>query len=68
MAANFRKEVTSTVLWLLNDKIKVQCYKVTPYQSGNQFFVTFERIIPMKDAENYEISMAEKNQEDISFQ
>lgn len=68
VAANFRKEVTSTVLWLMNFKIKVQCFKVTPYQLGEQLLVNFEQIIPMKDAEEYVINMAEKTQEDISIQ
>jgi len=34
VAANFRKEVTSTVMWLMNYNIKIQCLKVTPYQFG----------------------------------
>ena len=68
VAANFRKEVTSTVLWLMNFKIKVQCFKVTPYQLKEQLLVNFEQIIPMKDAEEYVINMAEKTQEDISIQ
>ena len=35
---------------------------------GDQLLVNFEQIIPMKDAEEYSISMAEKTQEDISSQ
>lgn len=68
VAANFRKEVTSTVLWLMNYKLKIQCFKVTPYQLEDQLFLNFEQIIPMEDAEEYIISMAEKNQDDISIQ
>jgi hypothetical protein len=68
VAANFRKEVTSTVLWLMNYKIKAQCFKVTPYQLGEKLVVNFEQIIPMKEAEDYVINMAEKNQEDITVQ
>ena len=67
IAANFRKEVTSTVLWLMNYKLKIQCFKVTPYQFDEQLFLNFEQIIPMKDAEEYVISMAEKNQDDFSI-
>lgn len=68
VAANFRKEVTSTVLWLMNYKLKIECFKVTPYQLEDQLFLNFEQIIPMKDAEEYVISMAEKNQADINIQ
>lgn len=31
VAANFRKEVSSTALWLLGQGISIQCFKVTPY-------------------------------------
>jgi hypothetical protein len=69
VAANFRKEVTSTVLWLMNYKLRIQCFKVTPYAlSEDEIFLTFEQIIPMKDSEEYMISMAAKTQADISIQ
>jgi len=68
VAGNFRKEVTSTVLWLMNYKVRIQCFKVTPFQHGDQLFLNVEQIIPMKEAEEYSISMAEKTQEDINSQ
>lgn len=64
VAANFRKEVTSTVFWLLNYNLKIQCFKVRPYSLEGQLFLNIEQIIPMKDAEDYLIKMAEKAQED----
>jgi hypothetical protein len=68
VAGSFRKEVTSTVLWLLNYKIKMQCFKATPFALDNQLFLTLEQIIPTKDAEDYTISMVDKAQEDLSTQ
>lgn len=68
VAGSFRKEVTSTVLWLLNFKIKMQCFKVTPFALGDQLFLTLEQIIPTKDAEDYTIRMVDKAQEDQSTQ
>lgn len=68
IAGNFRKEVTSTVLWLMNYNLRIQCFKVTPYQYLDQFFLNVEQIIPMKEAEEYSIRMAEKTQDDISSQ
>lgn len=68
VAGSFRKEVTSTVLWLLNYKIRIQCFKVTPFALGEQLFLTLEQIIPTKGAEDYTISMADKAQEDFSTQ
>lgn len=68
IAANFRKEVTSTVLWLMNFKIRLQCFKVTPYTFGDQLFLNFDQILPVKDAQEYSISMASKAQEEIETQ
>lgn len=66
VAANFRKEVTSTALWLMSHKIKIQCFKVTPYEFNGQFFLTLDQIIPTKDAQDYVISMTNKVQEEYS--
>lgn len=69
VAANYRKEVTSTVMWLLlKYKLRIQCFKATPYKFGDQFFLNIEQIIPVKEAEDYTIRMAEKAQEDSTSQ
>jgi hypothetical protein len=68
IAANFRKEVTSTVLWLLNYKLRIQCFKVAPCSMGDQLFLNVEQIIPMQDAEEYVISMAAKTQDEVEVQ
>lgn len=68
VAGNFRKEVTSTVLWLMNYNLRIQCFKATPYSLGEQLFLNIEQIIPMKEVEEYSINMAEKTLEDISSQ
>lgn len=68
VANEFRKEVTSTILWLLNYKLKIQCFKVTPFALEDQMFLTMDQIIPQKDTEDYVIKMADKNHEEISTQ
>ncbi|MBD3305296.1 DUF4268 domain-containing protein [candidate division KSB3 bacterium] len=68
VAAQFRKEVTSTVLWLMNYKLRIQCFRVTPYEMGDQLFLNVEQIIPTKDAEDYMIGIAEKVQDDLETQ
>lgn len=64
----FRKEVTSTIMWLLNYGIQIQCFKTTPYSHDENLFLNIEQILPMKEAEEYSISMAEKTQENINSQ
>ncbi|PVX52465.1 uncharacterized protein DUF4268 [Balneicella halophila] len=68
VAANFRKEVTSSVLWLLNFKVRLQCFKVTPFAYGEQLFLNFEQILPTKETEDFSISISTKAQEEIEVQ
>mgnify|MGYP000848136530 CR=1 FL=1 len=64
VAGKFRKEVTSTVMWMLNHGIKAQCFKVTPYEYNHQVLLDMEQIIPVKEAEDYIIKMADKTREE----
>lgn len=64
IAANFRKEVTSTVMWLMNYNIKIQCFKATPYKLDEKLLLNIEQIIPIKDAEDYMISQFAKSKAD----
>lgn len=60
VAANFRKEVTSSALWLRNFGIDICCIKVSPYIYNGKVMVEFDQIIPIKEAEEYTIKIAEK--------
>lgn len=68
ISANFRKEVTSTVLWLMKFKIQLQCFKATPFELNGQNFLTLDQIIPTKDAQDYIISMNSKAQEEFNIE
>jgi hypothetical protein len=60
VAAKFRKEVTSTVLWLLRYNIRLQCFKATPYGMGDDLFLQLEQIIPTPEAAEFMIGINEK--------
>ena len=65
VAANFRKEVTSTVLWLRNyHGVDITCIKVTPYEDGDKVYLDVEQIIPMQDIGDYQIRLTAKKQEE----
>lgn len=68
IAGEFRKEVTSTVLWLLNYGLRLQCFKATPFRLNEQLFLKMEQIIPIKEAEDFVISMANKSREEVGTQ
>ena len=64
VAANFRKEVTSTALWLLGQGISIQCFKVTPYALGEQLLINIDQIIPTPEAKELMIGINAKEAEE----
>lgn len=63
IAANFRKEVTSTVLWLLEHGIDARCFKVVPYSFSDTLFIDIQQVIPTPEAADFMIGMADKETE-----
>ena len=68
IAANFRKEVTATVLWLLGHGVRAQCFRVVPYSFGDELFIDLKQIIPTPEAADFMIGMAAKDSEEKSLQ
>ena len=66
VAGSFRKEVTSTALWMLNHGLRIQCFQASLFDNEGEILLDIEQIIPIKGAEEYMISMADKAKEDES--
>ncbi|QGT78184.1 DUF4268 domain-containing protein [Guyparkeria halophila] len=66
VAAHYRKEVTNTVLWLSQFGIACQCFKITPYQAGEELFLNVEQIIPTPESSEFMIGMVAKEAEEKS--
>ena len=64
VAANFRKEVTATVLWLIGHGVRAQCFRVLPYSFGEELLIDLQQIIPTPEAADYMIGMAAKESEE----
>lgn len=64
VAASFRKEVTSTVMWLMNHNVNIKCIKVTPFKFDKDIFLDTEQIIPIKDIEDLVIKINMKKQDE----
>jgi hypothetical protein len=64
VANNYRKEVTSTVLWLLNHEIQVQCFRATPFSMGDEMLLQIEQIIPLPETNEFMIDSKEKEKEE----
>jgi len=66
VAANFRKEVTSTVLWLEEHNVEIKCIKVTPYLDGDKLCLDTEQILPMQDVGDYQIRRIAKERDEVA--
>lgn len=67
VANNYRKEVTSTVLWLLDHDIKIKCFKATPYSLNDELFLQIDQIIPVPETAEFMIDMKEKVKEEVKI-
>lgn len=66
VAREFRKEVTSAVLWARKFRMQIQCIKVIPYIFNDQLLLDTEQIIPVKDVADITISLEDKAQDEIA--
>lgn len=65
VAGSYRKEVTSTVMWLLNNGIDITCFKAVPFLFKEDILLDFKQIIPLKEAEEFMIKIAAKQKEEV---
>lgn len=63
IANNYRKEVTSTAMWLLKHDIQLQCFRATPYSMSEELFLQIEQIIPLPETKEFMIDAKEKEKE-----
>lgn len=57
---DFSRELTSSILWLIEKRVDVTCYRMTAYLLDDRLLVDFQRIIPLKEAEDYQIKVRNK--------
>ncbi len=59
-SAEFSKELTSSVLWLLDHGVDVRCVRLKPYSLAGHTLVDVQQIIPLPEVEEYQIQIREK--------
>lgn len=69
VSGSYRKEVTSTVLWLRNKYLlNIKCFEVSLSSLNGQYILDIEQIIPAKkEVDDYMISISDKNREEITI-
>lgn len=59
-SAEFSKEVTTSVMWLIDHDIDIRCVRLRPYRFEGRVLVDVETIIPLPEAAGYQIQVREK--------
>lgn len=62
-SAEFSKELTSAVMWLIEHDVDVRCVRLRPHTDGQRIFVDVQQILPLPEATDYFVSLREKKEE-----
>ena len=62
VSAEFSKELTSCVLWLATFGIDIRCIRIRPYGNKDEIFLDVQQVIPLPEAEDFQIQLREKRQ------
>ena len=62
VSAEFSKELTTTVIWLNDREMDIQCIRIKPYNDNGRILVDIQQIIPLPEAEDYRVQLKEKQQ------
>ena len=63
-SANFSKEITTSVLWLNERDLDILCMRLSLHKLNDQLILSAEQIIPLPEAENYQIEVRQKRREE----
>jgi hypothetical protein len=64
VSGDFGKELTTTVLWLLERGLNIRCVRLTAYKNEAQKLVDVRQVIPLPEAEDYRVKLREKQDEE----
>ncbi len=60
VAADFSKELTTSVMWLNERNLDIRCVRMRPYRDGERILVDVQQVIPLPEAEDYIVRIREK--------
>lgn len=63
-SAEFSRELTSAVMWLNERGLDVRCVRLRPYADGNRILLDVQQVIPLPEAEDYQVRVREKSRKE----
>jgi len=64
ISADFSQELITTVLWLNDRELNIECIRLTPYKYQDEILLDAQQIIPLKEAQDYLFKLRGKNQQE----
>jgi hypothetical protein len=65
VSPEFSKEVTTTVLWLVERGLDIRCLQIQPYRLESKFFVDIHQVLPLEQAADYQVRIRQKDESAI---
>jgi len=63
-SAEFSRELTTSVLWLIDHDVDIRCIRLKPYVLDKRILVDVQQIIPLPEAAEYQIQVREKSRKE----
>jgi hypothetical protein len=60
LSEDYSRELTSSVLWLNQKGLDITAFRVGAYKLGDRLLMEFQQIIPLKEAEDYQVKVRNK--------
>ncbi len=61
-SAEFSREVTTAVLWLNDRNLDIRCVRIKPYGNPENTLLDVQQIVPLPEAEDYQVRVRERHQ------
>ena len=62
-AADFSKEVMTTVMWLIHHDLDIRCFRLRPYRHEGRTLLDIQQALPLPEAEEYLVRASLKDRE-----
>jgi hypothetical protein len=62
-SADFSQELTTTVMWLNERDLDIRCVRLIPYIFDGKVLLDVQQVIPLPEAEAYQIKVREQSEE-----
>lgn len=63
VSSNFSKELTTSVMWLNQRNLDIRCVRLIPYKYQDQILLDVQQIIPLPEAESYQVKIKQQSEE-----